>query len=96
MKATRQSLYFVITFLLATNAAAGTRLLLERGIQTDHPSPYIGVVELVIDPGIDNAKVTVTVDGQRVATSLLSPWRLTVDFGPAPVQHRIAIQATTP
>ena len=56
----------------------------DRGDQNEQKSEYTGVVDLVIDPGIASAKVTVTVDGQKVATNLLPPYRLTVDFGPAP------------
>lgn len=97
MNATRQSQYIlssVISLLLATNAAAGTQLLLQRVDQNEHSGEYTGIVDLIIDPGFENAKVTVSVDGQKVATSLLSPWRVTVDFGPAPVQHKLSIHAT--
>lgn len=98
MKATRQSLLLssAVALFIATTAAAGTQLVLQRGDQSEDPGEYTGVVDLIIDPGFENAKVTVTVDGQKVATSLLSPWRLAVDFGPTPVQHKISINATAP
>lgn len=83
----------LITALLATNAAAATQILLQRGGLTDQPGQYSGVVDLVIDPGFDNAKVTVTVDGQTVAEGLMSPYHLMVDLGPAPLQHRITVSA---
>jgi VWFA-related protein len=86
----------ILSLLVATRAAAATQLVLTRGDQNLHPGEYTGVVELVIDAEIENAKVTVTVDGQKIATNLLEPHRVTVDFGPAPVQHKIAITATSP
>jgi Ca-activated chloride channel family protein len=35
--------------------------------------------------------VTVTVDGQKVAENLLSPYHVSVDFGPIAIQHRIGV-----
>jgi VWFA-related protein len=84
----------LLSVLITLDAAAATQLLLTRGDQNEQKSEYTGVVDLVIDPGIESAKVTVTVDGQKVATNLLAPYRLTVDFGPAPMQHKITVTAT--
>jgi VWFA-related protein len=84
----------LLSLLITVDAAAATQLLLTRGDQSEQKAEYTGVVDLVIDPGIENAKVTVTVDGQKVATNLLAPYRLTVDFGPAPMQHKITVLAT--
>jgi Ca-activated chloride channel family protein len=87
----------ILTLLLVTTkAAAETQLVLERGSQRDHSTEYTGVVDLAINPGFDNAKVTVAVDGQKVADGLLSPYHVVVDFGPTAVQHRIAIIARSP
>lgn len=84
----------VLTILLSsTVASANTQILLQRGSQTDQPGQYSGVVDLAIDPGFDNAKVTVTVDGQKVADGLMSPYHLVVDLGPMPLQHKITISA---
>ena len=84
----------LLSLFLTVDAAAATQLLLTRGDQTEQKAEYTGVVDLVIDPGIESAKVNVTVDGQKVATNLLAPYRLTVDFGPAPMQHKITVTAT--
>ncbi len=81
------------TILFAAGAAASTQIVLQRGNQTDQPGQYQGVVDLAIDPGFDNAKVTVTVDGQKVAEGLTSPYHLVVDLGPTPLQHKITISA---
>jgi Ca-activated chloride channel homolog len=85
----------LLTIILTTSAAASTQLLLMRGDQNDHSTEVTGVVNLVIDPGIENAKVAVSVDGQKVADGLRSPYHLVVDFGPTAVQHKISITATT-
>ena len=95
MKVLRQHLV-LFSLLISTTAAANTQLALTRGAQAEHTIEYTGVVDLVIDPAIENAKVTVTVDGQKVATGLLSPYRLTVDLGPTPMQHKITVTATSP
>src|ERR1044071_5742511 len=81
------------TILFTTSVAANTQIVLQRGSQTDQPGQYQGVVDLAIDPGFDNAKVTVTVDGQKVADGLTSPYHLIVDLGPMPLQHKITISA---
>jgi len=70
--------------------------VLQRGNQTDQPGRYHGVVDLAIDPGFDNAKVTVIVDDHKVAEGLTSPYHLVVDLGPAPLQHKIKISAKGP
>jgi Ca-activated chloride channel family protein len=84
----------LFSLLVTLDTAAATQLTLTRGDQSEHKAEYTGIVDVVIDPGIENAKVTVTVDGQKVATNLLAPYRLTVDFGPTPMQHRITVTAT--
>ncbi|HEV7237770.1 MAG TPA: VWA domain-containing protein [Thermoanaerobaculia bacterium] len=84
----------ILTLLITTQAAAATQLLLKRGDHNHPATEYTGIVDLLIDPEIENAKVTVTVDGQKVATNLLAPYRVSVDFGLMPVQHKITITAT--
>jgi Ca-activated chloride channel homolog len=81
------------TILFTASVAASTQIVLQRGSQTDQPGQYQGVVDLAIDPGFDNARVTVTVDGQKVADGLTSPYHLIVDLGPMPLQHKITISA---
>ena len=70
--------------------------MLKRGDQSLHAGEYTGVIDLTIDPGVEGAKVNVTVDGQKVATNLLAPYHLNVDFGPTPLQHKISITAISP
>jgi hypothetical protein len=94
-KAGRNSALLLTSLLsiFLTTSAAATQILLQRGTATDQPGEYHGVVDLAIDPGFDNAKVTVTVDGQKVAEGLTAPYHVVVDLGPAPLQHRITISA---
>jgi Ca-activated chloride channel family protein len=92
----RVALAGILSLLLTTQLFAATQLVLERGDQSRHDGEFIGVVDLAINPGVDGAKVNVTVDGQQIATGLLAPYHLNVDFGPTPVQHRITVTATWP
>ncbi len=85
----------VAAFLIAPAARATTQLLLTRGDQIDS-SEYKGVVELMVNPGVDDSKVSITVDGQRIADSLLSPYKVIVDFGATAVEHKIGITVVTP
>jgi Ca-activated chloride channel family protein len=77
----------------AADSRAANQLLLARG-GSNVEGTWTGVVDLVIDPGFEHARVNVTVDGHRVAQGLTSPHRVVVDFGPEPIQHRITITAT--
>ncbi len=66
----RHSAIVVISLLLVVNSssavAQSTQLVLEHGAQTEHSGEYKGVVDLAIDPGFDNAKVTMRVGETRV------------------------------
>jgi Ca-activated chloride channel family protein len=83
-----------LILILAGDAVASTttQLYLSRGVSPT-AAEYKGVVELTIEPGLDDARVSVTVDGQLLGDSLRSPYKVMVDFGPSPVEHRIAIKA---
>jgi VWFA-related protein len=78
--------------LLGASAdASTTQLVLNR---YTHPEGMInGVVDLTVTPGFDEARVTVVVDGQKLAEGLRSPYHLTVDFGPTIVEHKITVIA---
>ncbi|HKO57237.1 MAG TPA: VWA domain-containing protein [Thermoanaerobaculia bacterium] len=91
MKAARIA---VVLSLLATASQATTQLILSRdaaGVTTE----YKGIVELTVNLGFDDAKVTITVDGQKLADNLRSPYRVTVDFGAQAVEHKIWVTALT-
>jgi Ca-activated chloride channel homolog len=80
------------TLAASSLSASTTQILLTRN---DKPAggDLKGVVELTVDPGIENAKVTVTMDGQKIADGLRSPYKVTVDFGPSTIEHKIAVAA---
>ena len=97
MNAAKQFAVLVVAAsLLATSAAANTQLVLDRNSRPDRDVQYTGVVDLAINPGFDKAKVTVIVDGQKIADGLASPYHVVVDFGPAALQHKITVIATAP
>ena len=83
----------LLTFAITTRVDATTRLVLSRDAQPQ--SEVTGVVDLSVDPGFDDGKVTITVDGQKIAEGLRTPYRVTVDFGAAPVEHNISVTALT-
>jgi hypothetical protein len=82
----------VCTLLIAFSAhGSTTQLLLNRDSK---PEGVIkGVVDLTVSPGFDDARITVSVDGQKLAEGLRSPYHLTVDFGPSAPEHKITITA---
>lgn len=84
----------LLSLLTAGNAEAATQLLLARGDSDQHAGEIKGIVDLTVDPGFEDAKVSVSVDGQKVATGIGAPYRVIVDFGQAAVQHKITISAT--
>jgi len=62
---------------------------------TQPQSEVTGVVNLLVDPGFDDGKVTISVDGQKIADAIRAPYRVSVDFGSTPIEHKIAITAIT-
>lgn len=72
-----------------------TQLTLARD-RRPAPGDYKGVVELTVNPGVPDAKVSILVDGQKLAEGLRLPYRVTVDFGATAIEHRITIVAVTP
>jgi VWFA-related protein len=83
---------FLITF--PAGATPPTQLILARDGQPNLADEVKGEIDLTIVPGIDDASVTVSVDGQTIAGALRSPWHIPVDFGPLPVEHKIVVTAT--
>ncbi|HEX3579657.1 MAG TPA: VWA domain-containing protein [Thermoanaerobaculia bacterium] len=91
---THLPLAITLTFLLATTAtAAPDQLILGRDAAP--PADIKGPIDLTIVPDFDDARVTVTVDGQKIVEGLRSPWHVPVDFGAQPVEHKIVVTATS-
>ncbi len=83
----------ILSFLLTGAASANTQLVLTR--DTPPEGEYKGMVDLTAIPGFDAARVTIAVDGEKIAEAIPSPYRVSVDFGAAAVQHRIVVTAFT-
>jgi len=84
----------LLAVLTAQTAAANTtQVVLTRDRNAADTAEYKGLVDLTVNPGFDDAKVTITLDGQKLTDALRAPYRLTVDFGPVAVQHRIVVTA---
>ncbi|MEA2339462.1 MAG: hypothetical protein QOE82_3469, partial [Thermoanaerobaculia bacterium] len=86
-------LAIAFALLLATTAAAAPDQLI-LGRDTTPPADVKGPIDLTIVPDFDDARVTVTVDGQKIVEGLRSPWHVPVDFGAMPVEHKIVVTAT--
>lgn len=83
------------TFLLLSLAPivrGNTVLLLSRD-QKPERVEYRDLVDLVVNPGFEATKVSITVDGERVVEALRHPYRLTINFGPRVLEHRITVTA---
>jgi VWFA-related protein len=93
MKAFTSSI-FLLTILATSSALANNQLILARDAQAP-ASGVIGVTDVIIHPGFDDARVAISVDGASLAEALRAPYRVTVDFGPAAVQHKITVTAFT-
>lgn len=85
-------LSLLTALIVAAGANAATQLVLDR--DTRPQGEFKGVVELSVAPPADNVKISVTVDGDKLA-DLRSPYRVTVDFGPRVVEHKIVVTALT-
>src|ERR1041384_3710153 len=83
----------IVAFLaFAVNATAATQLVLGRDSKPE--GDYKGIVDLAVTPPADNMKIAISVDGDKLA-DLHTPYRVTVDFGPRVVEHKIVVVATT-
>jgi VWFA-related protein len=88
--ATRSLVVTVSTFIFALSLNANQQIVLSRDTQLDR-GELKGVVELTIAPGFDDARVNLVLDGEKIAENLHSPYKVTVDFGTVPIEHRIGV-----
>lgn len=89
------TLALLLAIVVTAEASAATQLLLARDGDGDRAPEYKGLVEVTINPGVDDARVSITVDGQKLAEGLRSPYKVMVDFGPMAIEHKITITAWT-
>ena len=83
----------VLLLLFAAPAFAATQLLLSR--DSNPKGDFKGVIDLAVDPGLSDASVTISVDGQKIAEALHAPYHVIVDFGSTVVEHKITVTALT-
>jgi Ca-activated chloride channel homolog len=86
---------FLVLLLFAVPASASSQLTLTRG-ETALSGEYVGVIDLTIDPGFEDARVWISIDGQKIAEGMRWPHIVTVDFGPTAVEHKISVTAIGP
>jgi VWFA-related protein len=94
-KAGRSFLPLLLTMTIASPALAGTpqQLILSRDSQPE--GEFKGVIDVVVSPGFDNAKISIALDGQKVADGVLAPYHIPIDFGALAVEHKITVTAMT-
>jgi len=85
-----RSLVVALFTLTTVTLHAMTQIVLSRDAQADR-GELKGIVELTVAPGFDDARVNVMLDGEVIADSLHSPYKISVDFGPVPIEHRIGV-----
>jgi VWFA-related protein len=95
MKVVGRSVLILLTIAIAAPALAGVpqQLILSRDSQPQ--GEVKGVFDVVISPGFDDAKVSVTLDGQKIAENVLAPYHIQIDFGALPLEHKVLVTAVT-
>src|ERR1051326_345229 len=88
----KAALLSIASFVFAVHASATTQLVLARDSKPD--GEFKGIIDLAVTPPAHNMKIAISVDGDKLA-DLHSPYRVTVDFGPRVVEHKIVVVATT-
>jgi len=83
----------LIAIASAAYAAEPRQLLLSRDANPE--GEVKGLVDVVVSPGFDDARVSVTMDGQKIAEGVIAPYRIPIDFGAQPVEHKISVTALT-
>lgn len=88
--ATRSLVVTVSTFIFALTLHANQQVVLSRDTQLER-GELKGLIELTVAPGFDDARVNLVLDGDKIAENLHSPYKVTVDFGAVPIEHRIGV-----
>lgn len=70
--------------------SATQRIVIERG-SNNAATNLSGPTEIVVIPPVDDAIVTISVDGEKIATRSMPPYSVEVDFGPSAVEHTIGV-----
>lgn len=74
--------------------AATQRLVLERGVSSGAHG-LKGLTEISVVPPFIESIITISLDGQKVATRRSAPYTLDLDFGPSAVEHTISVTAVS-
>jgi VWFA-related protein len=82
-----------LTIVFPVLAAAPQQIVLSRDSQPQ--GEVKGVVDVVVSPGFDDARVSIALDGQKIADGVLAPYHIPVDFGLFPVEHKVTVTALT-
>ncbi|HEU5162119.1 MAG TPA: VWA domain-containing protein [Thermoanaerobaculia bacterium] len=98
---TRERTGRVLAILLTIFAASASgeilpRLLLTKDAPGRVPGDYRGATEIVVVPPFEAARVTLELNGNRIATLTRAPYRLEADLGSESIQQTIRVTASAP
>src|SRR5687768_1482329 len=82
----------VLSLVAASSEASIQRLVLDRA-NPPASAEILGLTEISVIPPFEGATVSILLDGKVVATGTVPPYRVEIDFGPRPLEHRISIVA---
>ena len=94
-RASHSLLPLLLTISVAAPAlgAAPQQLILSRDSQ---PAGEVkGLYDVVVSPGFEDARVSIVLDGQKVADNVLAPYHIAIDFGTQALEHKVTVTATT-
>ena len=94
---TGRALAILLTIVAASaNAQLLPRLLLTKDAPARLPGAYRGATEIVVVPPFEAARVTLELNGNRIATLTRAPYRLEADLGSEAIQQTIRVTASAP
>jgi Ca-activated chloride channel family protein len=82
----------VLSLAAADSEASTQRLVLDRA-NPPASAEVLGLTEISVIPPFEGATVSILLDGKMVSTSTAPPYRVEIDFGPRPLEHRISVVA---
>lgn len=83
-----------VVLLCAAAPARGSERLYINGEPLSSTAEYKGTAQLTFVPPFEDARLTVSIDGHRVASNLGRPYRVTVDLGPVAIEHSVDVSAS--
>src|SRR5687767_1154295 len=90
-------LLILAVFLLAAPLPANDvhRLTLQNGQPLTGLRGIKGSTEITVIPPFENARIVIRIDGELILTKTRPPYRIDVDLGVIPVEHRLQVTSAS-